>query len=126
MQSTEHGDRGDRGTGKFGRDVLGDSGKAQDIDVHHLAGSSRRLKVLAAVIPQPEVKTLSGRGLFDHVGVPFELIADCGSNEICSVRVEPFLHHQVDLTKIDKTKIDRDFLGVSGPWSNFVDIVGHG
>jgi hypothetical protein len=29
------------------------------------------------------------------------------------------------VTKIDITKIDRDFFGVSGLWSEFVDIVGH-
>jgi hypothetical protein len=29
------------------------------------------------------------------------------------------------VTKVDITKIDRDFFGVSGLWSEFVDIVGH-
>ncbi len=29
------------------------------------------------------------------------------------------------MTKVDKTKIDCDFFGVSGLWSEFVNIVGH-
>src|SRR5262245_55610416 len=56
----------------------------------------------------------------------FELIADCCSNEIGSVRVEPFLDHEVDVPKVDKTQIDRDFLGIRRFWSEFSHIVRHG
>jgi hypothetical protein len=76
MQSTQHGDRGDRGAGKVGRDVLRDTGQPQNIDVQHLTGSPRPFEILAAVIPQAEVQTLSSRGLLDDVYVTFELVAD--------------------------------------------------
>jgi len=88
MQSSQHGDRGNCGASKLGRDVLGDTGKAQNIDVQHLTGSPRRFEILAAVVPQTEVQTFSGRGLFDDVCVTLELVADCRSNEIGTVRVE--------------------------------------
>jgi hypothetical protein len=57
--------------------------------------------------------------------VTFELVTDCRSNEIGTVRVEPFLHHQIDVTEVDVTKIDRNFFGVSGLWSELVYIVSH-
>ena len=93
MQSAQHGDRGYRRASKLGRDVLGDTSKAQNVDVQHLAGPPRRFKILAAVVPQTEVQTFSGRGLLDHVCVAFELVADCGSNQIGTVRLKSFLHH---------------------------------
>jgi predicted lipid-binding transport protein (Tim44 family) len=52
------------------------------MDLQHLSGSTRRFEIFAAVVPQTEVQTLADRRLLDHVGVAFELIADCGSNEI--------------------------------------------
>ena len=79
--------------GKVGRDVLRDTGQAQNIDVQHLAGSPRRFEILAAVMPQPEVQTLSSGGLLDYFCVTFELVADCRPNEIGTVGVEAFLHH---------------------------------
>ena len=60
MQGPQHRDRGDGGAGKLGRDVLGDGGKAENVDVQHLAGSLRRFEILAAVIPQPEVQSSFG------------------------------------------------------------------
>ena len=93
MQSPEHGHRGNRGASKFRPNVWGDTGKAQNIYVQHLTNSSRRFEIFAAVVAETEVQTFSGRGLFDYVCVTFELVADCCSNEIGPVRVEPFLHH---------------------------------
>jgi hypothetical protein len=61
----------------------------------------------------------------DHVGVAFELIADCGPNEIGSVRVEAVVYHQVDLAEVDVAEIDRNLLAVTGPWSDLVHIFGH-
>ena len=53
MKGAQHGDRGDGGAGKLGRDVLGDGRQAKNIDVQHLAGALRRFEILAAVISQP-------------------------------------------------------------------------
>jgi hypothetical protein len=61
--------------------------------MQHLTASPRRFEIVAAVVPQTKVQTFSGRGLLDYVCVTFELVADSRSNEIGSVRVEPFLHH---------------------------------
>jgi hypothetical protein len=38
--------------------------------------------------------------------VPFELVADCGSNEIGPVRVEALLNHQIDVAQVDVAEID--------------------
>src|SRR5438270_13648663 len=88
MQSSQHGDRGNRRARELGRDVLGNCGEAQNIDMQHLARPPHRLEILAAVMPKPKIQTVSDRGLLDHVGMTFELIADRRSDEIRTVRVE--------------------------------------
>src|SRR6267142_2283730 len=55
----------------------------------------------------------------------FELVPDRCSNEIGAIRVEPFLNHQIDVTKVDITKIDRDFLCFRRLGSKFPDISCH-
>src|SRR5512142_847136 len=97
MQSSEHGNRSDGSAGEIGRDVMRDACKAQNIDVQHLASLPRSFEVLAGVVPQAEVQAFASRGLLDHVGVALELVADCGSNEISAVGVEPVLHHEIDM-----------------------------
>src|ERR1700741_1624840 len=77
VQSSQHGDRGNRRASKLRRDVRGDGGKAQNVDVKLLGGPLHRLEILTAVVSQPEVQTLPGRGLLGHVGMTFELVADC-------------------------------------------------
>ena len=76
VQGSQHDHRRDGGARKLGRDIQGDAGKAQHMDMQHFAGSTRRFEIFAAVLPQTEVQTLADRGLPDHVGVAFELIAD--------------------------------------------------
>src|SRR6266581_3662140 len=125
VQGSQHDDRSDGGTSKLGRDIQGNADKAQHMDAQHFAGSTHRFEVFAAVLPQTEVQTLADRGLPDHVGVAFELIADCGSNEIGSVRVKALMYHQVDLAEVDVAEIDRDLLAVTGLWSDLVHIIGH-
>src|SRR5215213_11405566 len=109
MQCAQHGDRGNGGASKLGRDILRDAGKAQNIDVQHLAGALHRFEIVAAVVSQSEVQTFPGRRLPYDVGMTFELIPDRRPDEIGTVRIEPFLNHQIDVTKVDKAKIDRDF-----------------
>src|SRR5260221_5474672 len=87
VQRSQHDDRGDRGASKFGRDIEGDSGEAEDLDVQHLSSETRRFEILTAVDSQAEVQTLSERGLLDHVSVAVELVADYGSDEIRPVPV---------------------------------------
>jgi hypothetical protein len=57
--------------------------------------------------------------------VPFELIANCGSNEIGPVRVETLLHHQIDLPEVNVTEIDRDLLAVSRFGAKLMHIRNH-
>src|SRR6266702_2046687 len=52
VQCAQHGDRGNGGASKLGRDVVGDAGKAENINVQHLASSLHRFEILAAVVPQ--------------------------------------------------------------------------
>ena len=77
------------------------------------------------VVPQTEIQAFAGRGLLDHVGVTFELIADRRPDEIRAVRIEPVLHHQIDVAQIDVAKVDRDFFGFRRLRPQFVDICGH-
>jgi hypothetical protein len=95
------------------------------VDLQHVSGSAHRLEILTAVVPQTEVQTLAGRGLPDHLGVAFELIADCGSNEIGPVRVKALLYHQVDLPEVDVAEIDRDLLAVTEPWTELMYVLNH-
>ncbi len=69
MQGPQHRDRCNRRAGKLGRDVLGDGGKAQNIDVQHLARPPRCFEIIAAIVSQAQVQALSRRGLLDHVGM---------------------------------------------------------
>ena len=94
--------------------------------MQHLAGALRRFEILAAVVSQPEVQTLSGCRLLDDVCVAFELVADGRPDEIGTVGIEPLLHHQIDVTEVDVAKVDRDLLGFRGPGSQFTYIAGHG
>ena len=99
--------------------------QAEHVDVQQLAGALRRFEILAAVIPQPQIQRLSDRRLLDDVRVPFELVADGRPDEIGTVGVEPFLHHQIDVAEVDITKIDRDLFGVGGSGAQIARIVSH-
>ena len=54
----------------------------------------------------------------------FELVADRRPDEIRPVRIEPFLHHEIDVTEVDIAKVDRDLLGIGGLKSLLAHIVG--
>ncbi len=58
--------------------------------------------------------------MLDHVGMPFELIADGGANEIRSVGVEALLDHEIDLAEVHVAEIDRDLLAVGGFWAELM------
>src|SRR5947209_1399955 len=88
--------------------------------MEHLPGRSCRFQILTAVVPQSEVQALSGRGLLRDIGVPVELIADCGADEIAPIRVESFLDHQVDMPEVDVAEVDRDLFGVAALWAKFM------
>src|SRR5918995_6431999 len=86
-QGSQHDDRLDRGAGKLGRDIIGNAGKAQHMDVERLPGCTHRFEILAAVVPQTEVQTLVGYRALHRVGVSLELVANRGADEVSAVRV---------------------------------------
>jgi hypothetical protein len=59
VQRSQHDNRGDRGASKFGRDIRRDNGEAQHLDVQHFSSCTRRFEILATIVPQTEVQTLS-------------------------------------------------------------------
>src|SRR6185437_16554639 len=59
VERAQHGDRRDRGAGKLGRDIRGDAGETQHLDVEHLPGGARRFEIVAAVVTQAEIQALS-------------------------------------------------------------------
>src|SRR5919106_1990390 len=124
-QGSQHDDRLDRGAGKLGRDVMGNAGKAQYMDVERLPGCTHRFEIIAAVVPQTEVQTLVGYRALHRVGVSLELVANRGADAVSAVRVEPLLHHQVDLAEIDVAEVDRDFLAVAGLGPQLMDVGCH-
>jgi hypothetical protein len=42
-----------------------------------------------------------------------ELIADCGSDQVRSVRIKSLLNQQINLPQVDDAKVDRHFLRVA-------------
>ncbi len=50
---------------------------------------------------QAQVEGVTRHRLLDDVGVPLELIANGGADEVGPVGVEPFADHQIDLSQID-------------------------
>src|SRR5712671_3835091 len=125
VQRSQHDNRSDCGASKLRRDIRSDTGEAQHMHVQHLSSYTRRLEVLAVVVPQTQVQIFSHRGLLDHVGVAFELVTYCGSNEIGPVRVKALLYHQIDMTEIDVAEVDRDLLCVTGLCPQLVYIFRH-
>ena len=83
--------------------------------MQHLSGAPRRFEILARVVSQAELQSLSDRRLLDHVAVPVELVADRRADEVGAVGIEAFLHHQVDMAEVDIAQIDRDLLAVGDP-----------
>src|SRR6185437_4530263 len=51
--------------------------------------------------------------------------ADGRPDEIGPVGIEPFLHHQIDLTEVDIAEVNRDLLGVGGLGPQLADVVRH-
>src|SRR6202000_3414989 len=125
VEGPQHRNRGGGGSGQFRRNVLGDGRETQHIDVQHFASALHCFEIGAAVIPEPEVQAFSNGRLLDDVCVAFELVANGRPGEIRAVRIEPLLHHQIDLTKVDIAKVDRDLFGVRNAGSKFAYIVGH-
>jgi hypothetical protein len=122
MQRSQHGDGSNRRAGKLRSDIPGNAGEPQHTDMDHLAGGKSRLQIFSAEMTQPKLHLLAPNRLLDGIGMPLELVSDGGPDKVGSVRVEPFLNHQIDMTEIDMPEIYRDLFALPGPPSKLVGI----
>ena len=113
VEGSEHLDRGDRGAGQLGRDVLGDTGQPQHANVERLPGGLRGFQIVPAVVAQAQFDALASNGLLGCVRMPLDLVANGGADEVGAIGVEPLLHQEIDVTQVDITEVDRDLLGVA-------------
>src|SRR5271166_1582523 len=113
LQSPENCDRLDSRTGEFGRDIIGDDGKAHDLDSEHFARSFHRFEVFPAVVPQTNFESLPHDGLFDGLRMMRELIANRRPNHVGAVGVEAFAHKKIDMAKVDITEVNRDLFALA-------------
>src|SRR5689334_9614184 len=95
---------------------MGDTGQAQHTDVEDLSTRPHFFEILTTEMPQPQLYSLSRNRLFGRIGVTLDLVSDSGTDEVGAVRVEPFLHHQVDMAEIHVAEVDRDLLAVGNPF----------
>src|ERR1700737_3000596 len=99
---------------KLGSDIVCDAGQSQHADMEHLSGGTHRFQIFTAEMMQAELYFFSGYCLLDRLSMPFELITDGSADNVGAVRVKPFLNQQINLTEIDVTQVDRDFLAIRG------------
>src|SRR5438132_7568241 len=100
---------GDGLRGELRRHIVVDRRQTKYLNVQLLSGRPHGFEVLAAVTLQTQDHGTSRHGLLQNVAVGAKLIADRRTNEVGAVRIEPFLHQQIDLSKIDVPEIDGDF-----------------
>ena len=69
---------------------------------------------------QPKHQAFARHGLFHHIGMVAQLIADGRADEVSTVRIKTFLNQQIDLAQVDQSQIDGDFLALAdlGPRFN--------
>jgi hypothetical protein len=116
VQCSQHRDRGNGRASEFGRDIVADACKPQNIDVQHLTGSPRRFEFLAAVIPQAEVQTEARLDVVGTAKTPDETLAPA---QISVVKAVVMADSQlVGRTPSDLRLRDRfgvNLLGISRP-----------
>jgi hypothetical protein len=116
---------GDCPEGQFRRNVVGDAGQAQDLDVKCLTCGCNGFQVFAAVTSEPELEAMAGHGLLDRVDMTIELIANGRPDEVGAICIEPLVNEKVDVTKVDIAEIDGDLLAVARLGPQLAHIVGH-
>src|SRR5437867_1676392 len=56
VQRSQHSDRGNRGAGKLGGHITGNTGKSQHMDVECLTDCAHRFEIFTAIVPQTELQ----------------------------------------------------------------------
>ena len=64
---------------------------------------ARRFQVFAGVVPEAQVEAPARHGLLGRLGVPLDLVADGGADEVRAVGVEPVLHQKVYVAEVHVT-----------------------
>ena len=82
-------------------------------------------QVLAGVVSEPELKLMAGHGLLDRIVMSIKLVTNGRSNKIGTIRVEPFLHEEIDITKVNIAEVNRYLLAIACLGAEFADIAGH-
>ena len=75
---------------------LSDAGQSENLDVKRLIRGLNSFQVLAGVASEPEIKLVAGHGLLDRIVMSIKLVANGRSDKIGTIRVEPFLHEEID------------------------------
>ena len=97
---------------EFRRDVRGDADQADDLDVKHFAGGPRRLKFDHPELEQADLERVPVDRARYLLRLAVQLVADRRPDEVGPVREEAFLDQQIDPSKIDIAKVDRNLLAV--------------
>ena len=105
----------DRLPRQLGRDIVGDAGETENLDVQHFSGRLDGLEILAAVVAQAEVELVSRHRFLDGIVVPIELVSNGCPDEIGPIGVEALLHEEIDMAQVDIAEVDRDLLAVAEP-----------
>src|ERR1700674_1120728 len=119
MQGAEYIDAFNGCQREFRRYVVRNARQAENMDLQALSRRLHCLKIGARIVLQTEHETLARNRLLDDIRVGAQLIADCCANQVCAVRVKPFLNQQIDLPEIDQSKVDGDFFGFADLGTNF-------
>src|SRR5580704_10395583 len=126
VECAEDGDGVDRRSREFGRAVIVDRRKADDLDTKPFAFRLRRLQLLAAEASEAEFEGVPHDRLLDGVGVGGELVADRCPDEVGAVGIEAFAHQKIDMAEVDEADVDRDLLALALPVRQSVNHFRHG
>ena len=103
VKGSEHRHGFDGGTRKLWSDVVREPSEPDDLDAKAFTRSLGPLEVSLAEVLQAERQCSPGHGLLEGIGVNSDLVAYGGSDQIASVRIEAFLHEQVNLPQVHHT-----------------------
>jgi hypothetical protein len=68
---------------------------------------------------------MAGHGLLDRLVLAVELVANGCPDKVGTIRIEPLLHEEVDMTKVNVAEIDGDLLTIARPGAKLAYIVCH-
>ena len=113
LQRAEHGNGGDGRAGEVRRDVRSNRDQPEHPDIERPLCSARRLQLFAAEVSEAEVEATAGDGLSGGLGMPLDLVSDCGADEVGAVCVETVPHEQIDVAEVDIAEVDGDLLALA-------------